>query len=142
MVALFDLLDHPFADNLGLELRSELTGSDALESLRATVEEHFAGVDTPEKRVRLQQLDDIERYAAYLSAHGDELAGTVRTLSQLGDPWAEAQRTQQGYQFDNLDATGLYLKPGQVNEIVVYVRCRRPVEALGLLAPGGRDRHK
>ena len=52
--------------------------------------------------------------------------GTVRTLSQLGDPWAEAQRTQQGYQFDNLDATGLYLKPGQVNEIVVYVDADDP----------------
>ena len=126
VVALFDLLDHPFADNLGLELRSELTGSNALEGLRATVEEHFAGVDTPEKRARLQQLDDIERYAAYLTAHGDELADTVRTLSQLGDPWAEAQRTQQGYQFDNLDATGLYLKPGQVNEIVVYVDADDP----------------
>ena len=126
VAALFDLLDHPFADNLGLELRDELTGSDALESLRATVEEHFAGVDTPEKRVRLQQLEDIERYAAYLTAHGDELADTVRTLSQLGDPWAEAQRTQQGYQFDNLDATGLYLKPGQVNEIVVHVDADDP----------------
>lgn len=126
VAALFDLLDHPFADNLGLELRGELTGSDALESLRATVEGHFAGVDTPERRVRLQQLDDIECYAAYLTAHGDELAGTVRTLSQLGDPWAEAQRTKQGYQFDNLDATGLYLKPGQVNEIVVYVDADDP----------------
>ncbi|HIU05668.1 MAG TPA: hypothetical protein IAD14_09440 [Candidatus Coprousia avicola] len=126
VAALFDLLDHPFADNLGLELRGELTGSDALENLRATVEGHFAGVDTPEKRVRLQQLEDIERYAAYLTAHGDELTGTVRTLSQLGDPWAEAQRTKQGYQFDNLDATGLYLKPGQVNEIVVYVDADDP----------------
>lgn len=126
VAALFDLLDNPFADNLGLELRDELTGPDALDGLRATVEEHFAGVDTPEKRVRLQQIEDIERYAAYLDAHRDELADTVRELSQLGDPWSEAQRTQQGYQFDNLDATGLYLKPGQVNEIVVYVDADDP----------------
>lgn len=126
VAALFDLLDNPFADNLGLQLRDELTGPDALDSLRAAVEEHFAGVDTPEKRVRLQQIEDIERHAAYLDAHRNELADTVRELSQLGDPWAEAQRTQQGYQFDNLDATGLYLKPGQVNEIVVYVDADDP----------------
>lgn len=126
VAALFDLLDNPFADNLGLQLRDELTGHDALDGLRATVEEHFAGVDTPEKRVRLQQIEDIERYAAYLDANRNELADTVRELSQLGDPWSEAQRTQQGYQFDNLDATGLYLKPGQVNEIVVYVDADDP----------------
>lgn len=126
VAALFDLLDNPFADNLGLQLRDELTGPDALDGLRATVEEYFAGVETPEKRVRLQQIEDIERYAAYLDAHRNELADTVRELSQLGDPWAEAQRTQQGYQFDNLDATGLYLKPGQVNEIVVYVDADDP----------------
>lgn len=126
VAALFDLLDNPFADNLGLQLRDELTGPDALDGLRTAVEEHFSGVDTPEKRVRLQQIEDIERYAAYLDAHRNELADTVRELSQLGDPWAEAQRTQQGYQFDNLDATGLYLKPGQVNEIVVYVDADDP----------------
>lgn len=126
VAALFDLLDNPFADNLGLRLRDELTGPDALDGLRAKVEEHFAGVDTPEKRVRLQQIEDIERYAAHLDAHRDELADTVRELSQLGDPWAEAQRTQQGYQFDNLDATGLYLKPGRVNEILVYVEADDP----------------
>lgn len=126
VAALFDLLDNPFADNLGLELRDELTEPDAFNNLRATVEEHFAGVDTPEKRVRLQQIEDIERHAAYLDAHRNELADTVRELSQLGDPWTEAQRTQQGYQFDNLDATGLYLKPGQVNEIVVYVDADDP----------------
>ncbi|WP_417047005.1 M60 family metallopeptidase [Enorma massiliensis] len=126
VAALFDLLDNPFADNLGLQLRDELTGPDALDSLRTAVEEHFAGVNTPEKRVRLQQIEDIERHAAYLDASRNELADTVRELSQLGDPWAEAQRTQQGYQFDNLDATGLYLKPGQVNEIVVYVDADDP----------------
>lgn len=126
VAALFDLLDNPFADNLGLRLRDELTGPDALDGLRAKVEEHFASVDTPEKRVRLQQIEDIERYAAYLDAHRDELADTVRELSQLGDPWAEAQRTQQGYQFDNLDATGLYLRPGRVNEILVYVEADDP----------------
>ena len=126
VAALFDLLDNPFSDNLGLRLRDELTGPYALDGLRATVEEYFAGVETPEKRVRLQQIEDIERYAAYLDAHRNELADTVRELSQLGDPWAEAQRTQQGYQFDNLDATGLYLKPGQVNEIVVYVDADDP----------------
>lgn len=126
VVAAFDQLDHPFADNLALDLREELSQPGAVEGLRAMVEAHFAGIDTPERRIRLQQVDRIERYAAYLEANREALSDSVQTASQLGDPWAEARRTNQGYQFDNLDATGLHLKPGQKNEIVVYVDADDP----------------
>ena len=124
--ALFELLDHPYADNLALSLRDELTQDGALADLRQHVEDHFGQADTPERRVRLQQLDALERYAAYLDANRSALEESVITLSELGDPGVEAQRTKQGYQFDNLDATGYYLQPGQVNRILVYVDAQDP----------------
>lgn len=126
VVAAFDALDNPFVDDLGLELRDELTAEGAFDRLRDTVDAHFGDADTPECRVRVQQIERLEQYAGYLSAHHEELAASVLTLSELGNPGAEAQRTQQGYQFDNLDATGLYLKPGKVHEIVVYVDADDP----------------
>ena len=126
VAAIFDVLDNPFTDGLALNLRDALTKPDAFDNMRNTVESHFAGLDTPEKSVRLQQIERLERYAAYLNEHREALSSSVIELSQLGNPGTEAQRTQQGYQFDNLDATGLYLKPGQVNEIVVYVEADDP----------------
>ncbi len=126
VVAAFDALDNPFTDDLGLELRDELTAEGAFDRLRDTVDAHFGDADTPERRVRVQQIERLEQYAGYLIAHHEELAASVLTLSELGNPGAEAQRTQQGYQFDNLDATGLYLKPGKVHEIVVYVEANDP----------------
>lgn len=126
VVAAFDALDNPFVDDLGLELRDELTAEGAFDRLRGTVDAHFGDADTPERRVRVQQIERLEQYAGYLSAHHKELAASVLTLSELGNPGTEAQRTQQGYQFDNLDATGLYLKPGKVHEIVVYVEANDP----------------
>lgn len=126
VVAAFDALDNPFVDDLGLELRDELTAEGSFDRLRDTVNAHFSDADTPERRVRAQQIERLEQYAAYLSAHHEELEASVLTLSELGNPGSEAQRTQQGYQFDNLDATGLYLKPGKVHEIVVYVDADDP----------------
>lgn len=126
VVAAFDALDNPFVDDLGLELRDELTAEGAFDRLRDTVNAHFSDADTPERRVRVQQIERLEQYAAYLSAHHGELEASVLTLSELGNPGSEAQRTQQGYQFDNLDATGVYLKPGKVHEIVVYVDADDP----------------
>ena len=126
VTALFDVLDNPFADRLGLTMREELDEPGAFDRLREAVEAHFGGIDTPEHRLRLQQIEQAERYAAYLAEHGDALEDSVRELSQLGDPGAEARRTQQGYQFDNLDATGLYLKPGEARRITVYVDAEDP----------------
>ena len=126
VTALFDVLDNPFADRLGLTMREELDEPGAFDRLREAVEAHFGGIDTPEHRLRLQQIEQAEHYAAYLAEHGDVLEDSVRELSQLGDPGVEARRTQQGYQFDNLDATGLYLKPGEVRRITVYVDAEDP----------------
>lgn len=122
----FEVLDNPFIDQLGLTLKSELSEPDAFERLRETVEAHFDGIDTPEKHVRLQQIEHLTHYVTYLHNNREALESSVIELSQLGNPGTEAQRTQQGYQFDNLDATGLYLKPGQVNEIVVYIKADDP----------------
>ena len=122
----FEVLDNPFIDQLGLTLKSELSEPDAFERLRETVEAHFDGIDTPEKHVRLQQIEHLTHYVTYLHNNREALESSVIELSQLGNPGTEAQRTQQGYQFDNLDATGLYLKPGQVNEIVVYIEADDP----------------
>lgn len=126
VTALFDVLDNPFADRLGLTMREELDKPGAFDRLREAVEAHFGGIDTPEHRLRLQQIEQAEHYASYLAEHGDVLEDSVRELSQLGDPSAEARRTQQGYQFDNLDATGLYLKPGEARRITVYVDAEDP----------------
>ena len=124
--ALFDVLDRPFVDGLALDLVPELLAPGAIEDARDAIERHFGGIDTPERRARLDQLDRIERYRTYLEANRDALEASVISASQLGDPSAEARRTNQGYQFDNLDATGLYLVPGRVNEIVVHVEAEDP----------------
>lgn len=122
----FEMLDNPFADQLGLTLKSELSDPDAFERLRETVEQRFNGIETPEKQVRLQQIEHLKRYIPYHQNHIKAIKSSVIELSELGNPGSEAQRTQQGYQFDNLDATGLYLKPGQINEIVVYIEAQDP----------------
>lgn len=123
---LFDLLDNPFADGLALDLAPALLEPGALDEARATVERHFGDLDTPERRARIGQIERIERYKAYLETNRDALEASVITASQLGDPGVEARRTNQGYQFDNLDATGLYLVGGRVNQIVVHVEAADP----------------
>ena len=123
---LFELLDRPYTTDLGLELKPAFLEPDAFATMRAQVEQHFSGLETPEQRHRMAQLDHIERYRDYLAANRATLEASIYTLSQIGDPGAEAKRTQQAFMFDNLDAPGLYLKPGQVNTITVFVEADRP----------------
>lgn len=122
---LIALLDDPFADGLGLSLRQELQG-DGLDALRQRLEEAYDGVDSPDRAERFARLGWIERQAAYLEAHRDEVEASVMTLSQLGDPVADRASTQQNFMFDNLDAAGYYLKPGQVNDITLYLDATDP----------------
>ena len=64
VTAAFDLLENPFADDLALEMRPELTAPGAFDALREQIEAHFSGSDTPERRRRLQQLARARRSAA------------------------------------------------------------------------------
>ncbi|MDY2777770.1 MAG: M60 family metallopeptidase [Collinsella sp.] len=126
IAALFELLEQPYADNLGLELKPELTGEEALTQARAALEAHYDGIEAPEKESRFDQLEHIERQARYLEEHRDAIEGSIMGLSQLGDPAADRERTKQNFQFDNLDATGYYLEPGRVNDLYLYVDAEDP----------------
>lgn len=122
----FQWLDEPFADDLCLRPREELLAEGALDEVRDAIDRRFADGDTPERRLRLAQLERVGRQLAYLSAHGDEARASVRELSQLGEPGAERGRTKQSYTFDNLDATGYYLRPGMVHELTLYLEADDP----------------
>lgn len=133
--AIFDLLDNPYADNLGLSLKPELQGTENRDLLRKRLEEIFQDVETPEKTYRFEQLDHIDRYESYLSANKAEVENSVLTLSRLGDPVQDRNRTKQNFMFDNLDITGLYLEPGRVNEFLLFVDADDP----GLLSLAWRQ---
>lgn len=122
---LIALLENPFADDLGLTLKPELQG-DGLADLRQSLTQAYDGIESPDRTERFDRLAWIERQAAYLQAHRDEVEASVRTLSELGDPSADRTRTQQNFMFDNLDVTGYYLKPGQVNDITLYLEAEDP----------------
>ncbi|OUP09809.1 M60 family metallopeptidase [Collinsella sp. An2] len=122
----FAWLDEPFADDLGLTLRDELLVDGVFMTMRERIEEHFANAPTPEYEVRLAQLDRLERYATYLADNRDAIEDSVMSVSQLGSPAEEKQRTQQVFSFDNLDVTGYYLKPGMVHDLNLYVEAADP----------------
>lgn len=126
LAELIGLLDNPYEDDLGLTLKPAFTGEGAFERFREELTAAYGGVDTPESRERFARLARLERQASYLAANSDAVEGSIITLSQLGDPSADRAHTKQNFMFDNLDATGYYLKPGQVNEFYLYVEAEDP----------------
>lgn len=124
--ALFDLLDNPYADNLGLSFKEEVLEPGGIESLRAHLDEIYDGITSPDKKLRYERLAYIERQITYLDENLEAVEASVLTLSNLGDPVSDRDRTKQNFQFDNLDATGYYLQPGGVNELYLYVDAEHP----------------
>lgn len=124
--ALFELLENPYADNLGFEFKDELLGDGALDAVRARLDAFYDGIESPDKEQRYERLAYIERQMAYLDANRDAVEGSVETLSSIGNPVTDRDRTKQNFMFDNLDATGYYLKPGQANEFYLYVDADSP----------------
>lgn len=123
---LMELLDDPFADNLGFELKDEVSTESALEEIEAKLDALYDGVEFPDKQSRYERLEYIKRQRAYLEANRDEIERSVIELSSLGSPTTDQRRTKQNFSFDNLDATGFYLEPGRVNELDLYVDADDP----------------
>lgn len=124
--ALFELLENPYSDNLGFEFKDEFLGDGAIEAIRLRLDAFYDGVESPDKHDRYDRLAYIERQMAYLDANRDAVEGSVETLSSLGNPVTDRERTKQNFMFDNLDITGYYLKPGQKNEFYLYVDAEDP----------------
>lgn len=124
--ALFDLLENPYADNLGFEFKDELTGDGAMDVIRARLDAFYDGVESPDKEQRYERLAYIARQMAYLDANRGAVEGSVEPLSSIGNPVTDRDRTKQNFMFDNLDATGYYLKPGRVNGFYLYVDADSP----------------
>lgn len=126
LTELFELLNSPYADSLKSDLKAEFWEPNAFETMRAEIVEHFAqSANKAEEAQRLAQVDQIERIASYMSTNRSSIDRATITLSKLGDPVAEANRTQQDCMFDNLDATGYYLKPTRT-DFKVYVEADDP----------------
>ena len=111
MQACFDLLDNPFADNLGFTFKDEIADDGRFAEIERKVTEFYEGVDSQESEDRLARLEWVKRQKAHLAEHYDEMAASVMDVSALGDPVADIGRTGQSFQFDNLDITGYYIKP-------------------------------
>lgn len=125
-MGLFGLLDNPYADDLGLSFKAALTGEGSLEALRGRLDAVCDGIETPAKLQRYERLSYIERQMRYVSENRDAIEASVLTLSNLGEPNSDRNRTKQNFQFDNLDATGYHFNPGQVNELYLYVQADDP----------------
>lgn len=103
------IIDNPYADALGYQLREELATPEARQKLRGELTSALSG---EELKAALGRLDEIARTSEYVRAHADELARTELELTTLGDPAGEYNRIRQSYAFDNRDLTGIYVKPG------------------------------
>lgn len=109
---LMDLLDSPYADNLGYTLRPELLADGAFDDLRARLDAFYGGAAAPDAADRYERLAYLERQKRYLERERDAVEASTMTLSQLGSAASDRTRTQHMFRFDNLDITGYYLGPG------------------------------
>lgn len=124
--ALFDLLDDPYADNLGFQMKDEFLGEHAFDELKERLDAIYAGVESLDKDHYMERIEYLKRQKEYLEQNHDAIQASVLQVSELGDPVADRNRTKQNFMFDNLDATGYYLKPGKVNELYLYVDAQDP----------------
>lgn len=109
---LLALLDNPYADGLGFQLKQELQGNDGIANVRAQLDALYGGSDAPDAKDRYDRLDYLQRQQTYLEQNRQTIEESVMTLSQLGDANRNRERTQHQFRFDNLDITGYYLSPG------------------------------
>lgn len=116
---LFSILVKPYKDDLGFELRDELSTKENRLQLKRQVEQSLMSEFA--KRLYVMELDRLSKQIAYVEKNKELLLKSVQTLSELGDPADERQRAEQSFKFDNLDATGFFVKPGRVANINVYV---------------------
>lgn len=115
----FMILQNPYKDDLGFTLKGELATKEQREQFRQQIDQ--SPLDEPTKELYKAQLDRLEKQIAYVEQNKETLLKSVQTLSELGNPADERKRTAQSFQFDNLDVTGLYVKPGRVATLNVYV---------------------
>lgn len=124
--AFFELLENPYADNLGFQLKDDFLKDDAFTEFKNRLEAIYPGVDSPDKTYYFEQIEYLERQKNYLEQNRDAIEASVLQLSELGNPSTDRNRTKQNFMFDNLGATGYHLKPGKVNELYLYVDAQDP----------------
>lgn len=124
------VLQNPYKDHLCLEFKDDLTTEEGRKQIQETIDTLYSGLELDDKRHYQERLDYLTQQYEYLQANKDKIHQSVEQLSQLGDASEEAKRTQQSLPFDNLDITGYYVKPGQVNDLNVYVDASDPQKVL------------
>lgn len=124
---LLDRIANPFTDGLETELIDEFSTADAIADVRRQLAA-LSGVSDDDKAVYAAKLDAIDARRTYLEAHREQVDASVIELSRLGSMDVEQRRTQQGYQFDNMDFTGFYVRPGTNGAFRVYVEADNPAD--------------
>ncbi len=104
------LLENPYADNLGLYLKAELTTPENQQALRQKVEE-MAQKESKNAAYYRGRLADLFSAANYLNENREALSSTIIAAQGYGDPEADKKRTQQYFKFDSRDYTGLFIDP-------------------------------
>lgn len=137
---LLSLLDEPYADGLGLQLKPEFQGEHAFADIKARLDALYGGADSPDARDRYDRLEYLQRQQAYVGRHRQEIEDSVITLSQLGDANRDRERTQHQFRFDNLDITGYSLSPG-TRRINLYLEAEDPSKVSLAWRQIGRSDH-
>ncbi|KAB7790027.1 chitobiase/beta-hexosaminidase C-terminal domain-containing protein [Bifidobacterium leontopitheci] len=136
---LLDQIDNPFTDNLRTHLISELDSAEKIAQAKTKVAS-LAGLSDDEKTAYTTKLDELETTRDYLERNREAVDASVIELSRLGDLNAEKNRTQQGYEFDNMDFSGFYVRPGSSVRFRVYVEADNPNQvAFGWRQTGHMD---
>lgn len=122
---LLDQIDNPFTDDLRTQLVDEFNTADKIAQAKNRVSA-LSGLSDDEKTAYVAKLDELDATRDYLERNSEAINRSIIDMSQLGDFNAEQRRNQQGYEFDNMDFSGFYVRPGTSVRFRVYVDAENP----------------